>query len=88
MILLEVLALGQLAAITTTGGNKYFKQFSAPGIFYFDTAEELSTAITQIQHLSPKERKEVSDQNTALYTSNFTYSTFAQKYCSLMDSLR
>lgn len=87
LILLEVLSLGKIVIASKTGGNKFFERFELSGISLF---ENVSEAITKIEEMKNKERKErnlLENENKALFQQYFTASIFADNYIKLIKSL-
>ena len=84
---LEVLSLGKPMLLSDTGGNKYFKQFNPPGIFYHkptvaDLLHKLKACYEKKEQLD-----EIGKDNKEIYTSYFTAERFAQDQVRFYKSL-
>lgn len=87
LIMLEILALGQLVLASYTGGNKYFDKFGCSGIFTYQDLNEAVDKAKFIMKLDNTERKRLQKLNREIYENNFTSSIFADNYVKMISSL-
>ena len=87
LIMLEILALGQLVLASYTGGNKYFDKFVNSGIFTYQDLDEAVDKAKFIMKLDNTERKRLQMLNREIYENNFTSSIFADNYVKMISSL-
>ncbi|HVF80427.1 MAG TPA: glycosyltransferase family 4 protein, partial [Flavisolibacter sp.] len=77
---LTALSMGKPVVLSDTGGNKYFKQFSSPGILFFDVQK--TKALKQIIQYAYENRKNLratSGQNSEIYRLRFTVDLFTSE---------
>ena len=84
---LETFSLGKPVMLSNTGGNKYFKRFSSPGIFYHEpTVESLVTEMTNC--LDKKDSLVAYGlENENLYEQFFRCERFASDHITLYNDL-
>lgn len=87
LVLLEVLSLGTPVIASRTGGNKYFEGLGAQGVFLYENPENLIGIVRAFSSMAESKKESASKANVKLFTSEFTCSCFARRYCSLIDEV-
>jgi glycosyltransferase involved in cell wall biosynthesis len=84
---LETLSLGKPVLLSNTGGNKYFKRFNSPGIFYHEpTVESLVTGMANC--LDKKDSLGTYGlENENLYEQFFRCERFAADHITVYNDL-
>ncbi len=84
---LETLSLGKPMLLSNTGGNKYFKQFHSPGIFYHEPGTE-SLVIEMMNCINQKEKLfDGGLENEKLYEKKFRCEPFAKNMIDFYNNL-
>lgn len=86
LILLEVLSIGKAVLLTSTGGNKYFKQFSESGLFYYNY-DDIDQALKQFDLIYNSNTKELGSKNKKMFMNNFTIDIFTKKYVEVLKGI-
>ena len=84
---LETLSLGKSLLLSDSGGNKYFKQFQSPGIFYHEPdieslVNEMMNCINQKETLTHG-----GLENEKLYEKNFRCENFAKNMIDFYNKM-
>ncbi len=87
IIMLEVLSCGKIVIASRTGGNKYFEQIGAKGVFLYDTIDEATELLKLVAAMSKKEKQKLEDGNRALFNDYFTTDKYVKEYCSFLQTL-
>lgn len=87
LILLEVLSLGTIVLASNTGGNKYFKNINADGVFIYEDLSEAKALLYKIMNMSAEEKDIIKKNNENLFEKYFTLEIFANQYLTLIESL-
>lgn len=87
LVMLELLALGQIVVASYTGGNKYFENLQPNGILLYKSQEEALAMIEKISKMSNDEKALLKKYNRTLYEKYFTASIFADNYIEMINSL-
>lgn len=87
LVMLELLALGQIVVASYTGGNKYFDKLKPNGILTYRTVNGAIEKINEVKQKNPEEKAHLRRLNRTLYEKEFTSSIFANKYVKLVDEL-
>ena len=84
---LETLSLRKPMLLSNTGGNKYFKQFHSPGIFYHEPDAE-SLVNEMMNCISLKEKLiDGGLENEKIYENNFRCEPFAKNMIDFYNNL-
>lgn len=87
LVMLELLAVGQIVLTSHTGGNKYFDSLKPNGILVYDTVDEAVEKIKMVMEMTAEQKMTLRRLNRSLYENNFTSMVFAQNYVKLINSL-
>lgn len=87
LIFLEVLSLGVPIVATRTGGNKFFDQFDCPGVFLYESDEELAEYLDRLRSLDPSVRKAIGERNRELFKRRFSSDCFAHSYLEALERI-
>lgn len=87
LIMLEVLSLGQVVVASRTGGNRYFERFASDGILLYDVPGEIESMVRRVKAATRAQRSSWGDANRAIYRSEFTVGSFAQRYAETMTEV-
>lgn len=88
IIMLEVLSLGKIVVASNTGGNKYFKNINAEGIFLYSSVDEAIDLINQINTMRNDEKMILEKSNKVLFDKKFTSEIFCNNYVKLLNELK
>ena len=87
LVLLEVLSLGVPILASRTGGNKYFEKFDSSGLELFSNEKEFFDSVYRIRSLNDVDRIKAGNDNTRLFSAEFTCEQFAERYCLLINEI-
>lgn len=87
LVVLEGLSLGKIILASNTGGNRYFDQFKAPGVFLFDNIEEAKDLVQRIKEMPKVERDRLGTQNFDFYKNHLTSECFFNLYWSFLSQI-
>lgn len=87
LIMLEVLSLGQVVVASRTGGNRYFERFASDGILLYDVPVEIESMVRRVKAATSAQRSSWGETNRAIYRSEFTVGSFAQRYAEAMTEV-
>ncbi len=84
---LETLSLGKPLLLSNTGGNKYFKPFHSPGIFYHEP--DIESFVNEIMNcINQKEKlRDGGLENEKLYEKYFRCEPFAKNMIDFYNNL-
>lgn len=72
--------------MTNTGGNKYFKKFNSPEIFYYDY-ENSDEAVNLIEEIKKAKKFANMHKNIEIFDKNFTISIFVNEYIKILKNI-
>ena len=87
LILLEVISLGIPAIISSTGGNKYFRQYNLPGLRLYETIDEACGILSEFKTYKRNQLEKIGNENKELFEKNFNIEVFANNYISMISSI-
>ena len=87
LILLEVISLGVPVVMSETGGNKFFKRFSEPGLKLYGDMNSAKQKIFEFKDMAQDERNIAGKALKVLFDENFTVRQFSKNYVGVLREI-
>lgn len=87
LILLEVISLGVPVVMSETGGNKYFRQFCAEGIKFYQNLSQAKAAILAYKNMERDKRVVAGQGLIELFSEQFTIKKFTHRYLEIIREI-
>lgn len=87
LILLEVLSLGQIVVVSSTGGNRYFRKYRSSGMIFYNNLQQAIDAVNMVRTWDTKAVAQARQENQALFDNHFTTAHFTEEYLKVLEKI-
>ena len=87
LVMLEVLSQGKIVIASNTGGNKYFNDLKAPGVFLYNTLDEADQLFEQVYKMGSDERRRIGEENRTFFETHLTARQFTKSYITNIEKI-